>query len=99
MPQNNESYYEIHRNFDKVETYRGGIDGLQPWISKNSKPYIVEFESKIIRAIFAEQKPALVFFNVNKDTLALETISQFAKYYRDKLIFTYLDVKKSLNLA
>jgi hypothetical protein len=54
MPQKNESYYEIHRNFDKVETYRGGIDGLQPWISKNSKPYIVEFESKIIRAIFAE---------------------------------------------
>jgi hypothetical protein len=42
----------------------------------------------IIRMIFAEDKPALVLFNVDKDAFVHNTLSKFAKTYHGSLIIT-----------
>lgn len=93
------SKFEMYRSFDEVATYNGSITELASWISKLSKPYIQEFETRTIRMIFAEDRPALVLFNVDADVLLHETLSQFAKTYTGNLIITEIEVRIEIMTA
>ncbi len=65
---NETGHVEIHRKFDSISFYNSSdFKDLKDWIKKFAKPFIVEFETKTIRTVFAEDVPAFVFFNAQYD--------------------------------
>lgn len=82
---------ELYRNFDGVvmRYKEDSFDKLEVWISANSKPYIETFNRELLRKIFTDFVPAVVFFNTNSDKDLHRNLSDFAKKENIKdLIFT-----------
>ena len=60
---------KLYRNFDgEVMQYtQNTFDGLADWIRIHTKPYIAPFNRDLLRKIFTDFVPGVVFFNTNRD--------------------------------
>jgi len=85
-----ESTVEIIRKFGKVMTIKGLTDKFTSWVSKHSRPLVLDFDDRTIKDIFQKQKSAIVIFNQEKSAALSKIINDASNDYEGDAIFVEL---------
>jgi len=82
-----DSTVEIIRKFGKVLTFKGLTDKFTSWVSKHSRPLVLDFDERTIKDIFQKQKSAVIVFNQDKSEALTKIINDASNDYEGDSIF------------
>jgi len=82
-----DSTVEIIRKWGKVLTFKGLTDKFTSWVSKHSRPQVLDFDERTIKDIFQKQKNAIVVFNQDKSEALTKIMNDASNDYEGDAIF------------
>ena len=81
---------ELYSSFGAVATFKGVGENFAAWVSKHSRPLVLDFDERTIKDVFQKQKSAVIIFNKENDDGLKATLSEASSTFEGDLLFVEL---------